>query len=59
MFQLDRQYVTFVGNFHSTWASSGGYALIAKELLRGEEAVNATSCEFDTERVGAETTLQK
>ena len=37
------------GNFHSTWASSGGYAPIAKELL-GEEAVNAYFLEFDTDR---------
>ena len=39
------------GNFHSTWASSGGYAPIAKELL-GEEAVNAYFLEFDTDRAG-------
>lgn len=39
------------GNYHSTWASSGGYAPIAKELL-GEEAVNAYFLEFDTDRAG-------
>ena len=41
---------TFVGNFHSTWASSGGYAPIAKELL-GEEPLMLTT-EFDTDRAG-------
>ncbi|MDQ0223264.1 methionine synthase II (cobalamin-independent) [Streptococcus moroccensis] len=39
------------GNFHSTWASSGGYGPIAKELL-GEEKVDGYYLEYDTDRAG-------
>lgn len=39
------------GNFHSTWATSGGYAPISEELF-GEEDVNAYYLEFDTDRAG-------
>lgn len=39
------------GNYHSTWASSGGYAPIAEELF-GNENVNAYYLEFDDERSG-------
>ncbi|MGT2755689.1 5-methyltetrahydropteroyltriglutamate--homocysteine S-methyltransferase [Streptococcus ovuberis] len=39
------------GNFHSTWASSGGYGPIAKELL-GDENVDAYYLEYDTDRAG-------
>lgn len=39
------------GNFHSTWASSGGYGPIAEELF-AKEAVNAYFLEFDTDRAG-------
>ena len=40
------------GNFHSTWACSGGYDSIAK-LVFGEEKVNALYLEFDDERSGS------
>ena len=39
------------GNYHSTWASSGGYAPIAPFLF-GEENVQAYYLEFDDERSG-------
>ncbi|MFV8190321.1 5-methyltetrahydropteroyltriglutamate--homocysteine S-methyltransferase [Streptococcus pluranimalium] len=39
------------GNYHSTWASSGGYDPIAKELFVDEEA-KTYFLEFDTERSG-------
>lgn len=39
------------GNYHSTWATSGGYEPIAK-LLFGGENVDAYYLEYDTERAG-------
>lgn len=39
------------GNFHSTWASSGGYDRVAKVLF-SRENVNAYYLEFDDERSG-------
>ena len=39
------------GNFHSTWASSGGYDSVA-DVLFGEENVNAYYLEYDTDRAG-------
>lgn len=39
------------GNFHSTWASSGGYNPIAKELF-ADEAAKTYFLEFDNERSG-------
>lgn len=39
------------GNYHSTWASSGGYGPIA-EALFGNENVSAYYLEFDDERSG-------
>lgn len=39
------------GNYHSTWASSGGYEPIAKVLF-GSENVDGFYLEFDTERAG-------
>lgn len=39
------------GNYHSTWASQGGYAPIAPFLF-GEEHVEAYYLEFDDERSG-------
>ncbi len=39
------------GNYHSTWASSGGYAPIA-ETLFGKENVTGYYLEFDTDRAG-------
>ena len=39
------------GNYHSTWAASGGYETVAKKLF-GEERVQAYYLEFDTERAG-------
>ncbi|HIT89671.1 MAG TPA: 5-methyltetrahydropteroyltriglutamate--homocysteine S-methyltransferase [Candidatus Merdenecus merdavium] len=39
------------GNYHSTWAASGGYAPIAPFLF-AEEHVNAYYLEFDDERSG-------
>lgn len=46
------------GNYHSTWASSGGYAPIAEELF-DKEAVNAYFLEFDTDRAGGFEPLAK
>ena len=39
------------GNFHSTWASAGGYDSVAG-LLFGKENVNAYYLEYDDERSG-------
>ncbi|BAH06970.1 5-methyltetrahydropteroyltriglutamate--homocysteine S-methyltransferase [Clostridium kluyveri] len=39
------------GNYHSTWASSGGYESIA-EILFGTVAVDAFYLEYDSERAG-------
>ncbi|MGT2929422.1 5-methyltetrahydropteroyltriglutamate--homocysteine S-methyltransferase [Streptococcus dentasini] len=39
------------GNYHSTWASSGGYQPIANELF-GEEEVTTYFLEYDNERSG-------
>jgi methionine synthase II (cobalamin-independent) len=39
------------GNYHSTWASSGGYEPVA-ETLFAREQVSAFFLEFDTERAG-------
>ena len=39
------------GNYHSTWASSGGYNPIAKELF-ADEAATTYFLEFDNERSG-------
>lgn len=39
------------GNYHSTWASSGGYEPIA-EVLFGQENVASYYLEFDTDRAG-------
>lgn len=40
------------GNYHSTWASSGGYHPIAKELF-DDEAAKTYFLEFDNERSGS------
>lgn len=45
------------GNYHSTWATSGGYEPIA-ELLFGGENVDAYYLEYDTERAGGFEPLQ-
>ena len=39
------------GNYHSTWATSGGYDPVAKTLF-GKEAVSAYYLEYDTDRAG-------
>ena len=39
------------GNYHSTWASSGGYDPVAHEPF-GEEAAKIYFLEFDSERAG-------
>ena len=39
------------GNYHSTWASSGGYDPVAKELF-GKENVTEYFLEFDNDRSG-------
>lgn len=39
------------GNYHSTWAASGGYEPVA-EILFGTVKVDAFYLEFDTERAG-------
>ena len=46
------------GNYHSTWASSGGYGSIADKLFE-KEKVNAYFLEFDTERAGGFEPLAK
>ena len=45
------------GNYHSTWATSGGYEPIAENLF-GKENVNAYYLEFDTDRAGGFEPLQ-
>lgn len=45
------------GNYHSTWATSGGYDPVA-ETLFGRENVFAYYLEYDTERAGDFTPLQ-
>ena len=39
------------GNYHSTWAGSGGYEPVA-EVLLGQENVSAYFLEYDTDRAG-------
>ena len=39
------------GNYHSTWASSGGYAPVSK-IMFGQERVDGYYLEFDDERSG-------
>lgn len=39
------------GNYHSTWATSGGYDPVAPTLL-GQEKVSAYYLEYDTDRAG-------
>jgi methionine synthase II (cobalamin-independent) len=39
------------GNYHSTWATSGGYDPVAKTLFGGEN-VSAYYLEYDTDRAG-------
>ena len=46
------------GNFHSTWACSGGYDKIAP-LVFGQENVNAYYLEFDDERSGSFESLKE
>ena len=46
------------GNFHSKWISQGGYDKVAEELLE-KEAVDAYFLEYDTDRAGDFTPLQK
>jgi methionine synthase II (cobalamin-independent) len=46
------------GNYHSTWATSGGYEPVADALLGGEN-VSAYYLEFDTERAGDFSPLKK
>lgn len=45
------------GNYHSTWAASGGYAAVAEELFANEN-VHAYYLEFDDERSGGFEPLQ-
>ncbi|MEO3946393.1 5-methyltetrahydropteroyltriglutamate--homocysteine S-methyltransferase [Gorillibacterium sp. CAU 1737] len=46
------------GNYHSTWATSGGYQPVAETLL-GKENVSAYFLEYDTDRAGDFTPLAK
>ncbi|MGX7112598.1 5-methyltetrahydropteroyltriglutamate--homocysteine S-methyltransferase [Gemella cuniculi] len=46
------------GNYHSTWASAGGYDSVA-DVLFGEENVNAYYLEYDTDRAGDFKPLEK
>ena len=46
------------GNFHSTWACSGGYDRIADQVF-GREKVNALYLEFDDARSGSFECLRK
>ncbi len=46
------------GNFHSTWACSGGYESVADVLL-GKENVDSFYLEFDDERSGGFEPLRK
>lgn len=45
------------GNYHSTWATSGGYAPVSKVLF-GKENVTGYYLEFDDDRSGDFTPLQ-
>lgn len=45
------------GNYHSTWATSGGYEPVAENLF-GKENVTAYYLEFDTDRAGGFEPLQ-
>ncbi|WP_058303023.1 5-methyltetrahydropteroyltriglutamate--homocysteine S-methyltransferase [Gorillibacterium timonense] len=45
------------GNYHSTWATSGGYDPVAETLL-GQENVSAYFLEYDTDRAGDFAPLQ-
>ncbi len=45
------------GNYHSTWASSGGYDPIA-DIFFGKENVSAYYLEYDTDRAGDFSPLQ-
>lgn len=46
------------GNYHSTWATSGGYEPVAKALF-GREKVSAYYLEYDTDRAGDFTPLKE
>lgn len=46
------------GNYHSTWATSGGYDPVAKTLFGGEN-VSAFYLEYDTDRAGDFTPLKE
>lgn len=46
------------GNYHSTWASSGGYGVVADTLF-ARENVDAYYLEYDTDRAGDFTPLAK
>ena len=46
------------GNFHSTWACTGGYDKIAS-LVFGQENVDAYYLEFDDERSGSFASLKE
>ncbi|MNM78755.1 5-methyltetrahydropteroyltriglutamate--homocysteine methyltransferase [compost metagenome] len=46
------------GNYHSTWASSGGYEPVAKTLF-GIENIDGYYLEFDTDRSGDFTPLRE
>ncbi len=46
------------GNYHSTWACSGGYDSVAEPLL-GRENVSAYYLEYDTDRAGDFTPLKE
>lgn len=46
------------GNYHSTWAATGGYGLIADPLFTRED-VNAFYLEYDTDRAGGFEPLAK
>lgn len=45
------------GNYHSTWATSGGYGPVSQSLF-GKENVSAYFLEYDTDRAGDFTPLQ-
>ncbi len=46
------------GNYHSTWATSGGYDPVAKTVF-GKENVSAYYLEYDTDRAGDFTPLKE
>jgi len=46
------------GNYHSDWAASGGYDLVADELL-GQENVASYFLEYDSDRAGGFAPLAK